>query len=33
MFFQMYKLDQQDEIPYETLEDAINKMKWWYKNL
>jgi hypothetical protein len=25
--------DDQDEIPYDTLEDAINKMKWWYKNL
>jgi len=22
-----------DEIPYDTLEDAINKMKYWYKNL
>jgi hypothetical protein len=22
-----------DEIPYDNLEDAINKMKWWIKNL
>jgi DNA-directed RNA polymerase subunit L len=27
------KTDEQDEIPYDTLEDAINKMEWWYKNL
>jgi len=25
--------DEQDEIPYDTIEDAINKMKWWYHNL
>jgi hypothetical protein len=25
--------EEQDEIPYDNLEDAINKMKWWYQNL
>jgi len=27
------KAQEQDEIPYDTLEDAINKMEYWYKNL